>query len=207
MSTLLPSFIVFLELKQAKFFWSVLLIFGKTEAFLFHFLYSSCLSLTHSVFHRLYIILYIWDAVFSMCGTNFHNGGAYNRTVRLGSHFLCLLRGGNSKSYRTGNAGNRLCQSHHLANIRADLASYAGNTEGGYTVQKSLRFPGDQLYPFMRGGRYQRDQIHAIFLTFRKDLSLFLIRKIRYDNTVQPTLPAFFQEGFFSIGINRIHIG
>ena len=39
MSTLLPSFIVFLELKQAKFFWSVLLIFGKTEAFLFHFLY------------------------------------------------------------------------------------------------------------------------------------------------------------------------
>lgn len=37
MSTLLPSFIVFLELKQAKFFWSVLLIFGKTEAFLFHF--------------------------------------------------------------------------------------------------------------------------------------------------------------------------
>lgn len=91
MSTLLPSFIVFLELKQAKFFWSVLLIFGKTEAFLFHFLYSSCLSLTHSVFHRLYIILYIWDAVFSMCGTNFHNGGAYNRTVGLGSHFLCLL--------------------------------------------------------------------------------------------------------------------
>jgi len=77
MSTLLPSFIVFLELKQAKFFWSVLLIFGKTEAFLFHFLYSSCLSLTHSVLHGLYIILYIWDAVFSMCGTNFHNGGAY----------------------------------------------------------------------------------------------------------------------------------
>ena len=47
MSTLLPSFIVFLELKQAKFFWSVLLIFGKTEAFLFHFLYSAYLSLTH----------------------------------------------------------------------------------------------------------------------------------------------------------------
>ena len=37
MSTLLPSFIVFLEFKQAKFFWSVLLILGKTEAFLFHF--------------------------------------------------------------------------------------------------------------------------------------------------------------------------
>ena len=47
MSTLLPSFIVFLELKQAKFFWSVLLIFGKTEAFLFHFLYS---SLIHNLF-------------------------------------------------------------------------------------------------------------------------------------------------------------
>ena len=111
MSTLLPSFIVFLELKQAKFFWSVLLIFGKTEAFLFHFLYSSCLSLTHSVFHRLYIILYIWDAVFSMCGTNFHNGGAYNRTVGLGSHFLCLLRGGDAEAYCTGNV---LCSFYQL---------------------------------------------------------------------------------------------
>ena len=98
MSTLLPSFIVFLELKQAKFFWSVLLIFGKTESFLFHFLYSSCLSLTHSVLHGLHIVLYIWDAVFSMCGTNFHNGGSYNRTVGLGSHFLCLLRGGNAEA-------------------------------------------------------------------------------------------------------------
>lgn len=46
MSTLLPSFIVFLELKQAKFFWSVLLIFGKTESFLFHFLF--CLLKPHA---------------------------------------------------------------------------------------------------------------------------------------------------------------
>ena len=47
MSTLLPSFIVFLELKQAKFFWSVLLIFGKTEAFLFHF-FIFCLLKPHA---------------------------------------------------------------------------------------------------------------------------------------------------------------
>ena len=33
MSTLLPSFIVFLELKQAKFFWSVLLILEKLKHF------------------------------------------------------------------------------------------------------------------------------------------------------------------------------
>lgn len=121
MSTLLPSFIVFLELKQAKFFWSVLLIFGKTESFLFHFLYSSCLSLTHSVFHRLYIILYIWDAVFSMCGTNFHNGGAYNRTVRLGSHFLCLLRGGDAETYCTGNVLCSFYQLHHRSDIGGEV--------------------------------------------------------------------------------------
>lgn len=130
MSTLLPSFIVFLELKQAKFFWSVLLIFGKTEAFLFHFLYSACLSLTHSVLHGLYIVLYIWDAVFSMCGTNFHNGGAYNRTVGLGSHFLCLLRGGDAEAYCTGNVLCSFYQLHHRSDIGGDLGSGSGLRQG-----------------------------------------------------------------------------
>ena len=37
-----------------------------------------------------------------MCGTNFHNGGAYNRTVGLGSHFLCLLRGGDAEADAAG---------------------------------------------------------------------------------------------------------
>ena len=148
MSTLLPSFIVFLELKQAKFFWSVLLIFGKTEAFLFHFLYSSCLSLTHSVFHRLYIILYIWDAVFSMCGTNFHNGRAYNRTVGLGSHFLCLLRGGDAESHCTWNVLCSFYQLHHRSDIGGDLGSGSGYAKGGNTVYEAICLfcnPGDPV--------------------------------------------------------------
>ena len=151
MSTLLPSFIVFLELKQAKFFWSVLLIFGKTEAFLFHFLYSSCLSLTHSVFHRLYIILYIWDAVFSMCGTNFHNGGAYNRTVGLGSHFLCLLRGGDAEAYCTGNVLCSFYQLHHRSDISGDLGSGSGYAKGGNAVYEAICLfcnPGDPVVGF-----------------------------------------------------------
>ena len=162
MSTLLPSFIVFLELKQAKFFWSVLLIFGKTEAFLFHFLYSAYLNLTHSVLHGLYIVLYIWDAVFSMCGTNFHNGGAYNRTVGLGSHFLCLLRGGDAEAHCTWNVLCIFYQLHHRSDISGDPGSGSGYAKGGNAVYEAICLfcnPGD---PVVGCGGDQGNQLQTI---------------------------------------------
>ena len=186
MSTLLPSFIVFLELKQAKFFWSVLLIFGKTESFLFHFLYSSCLSLTHSVLHGLYIILYIWDAVFSMCGTNFHNSGAYNRTVGLGSHFLCLLRGGDAESHCTWNVLCSFYQLHHRSYIGGDLGSGSGYAKGGNAVYEAICLfcnPGD---PVVGCGGDQGNQLQTIL--FADHIELFFSSK-GTSGRISPSIP------------------
>ena len=197
MSTLLPSFIVFLELKQAKFFWSVLLIFGKTEAFLFHFLYSACLSLTHSVLHGLYIVLYIWDAVFSMCGTNFHNGGAYNRTVGLGSHFLCLLRGGDAEAHCTWNV---LCSftSFTIAPISVVirvLVRLHGETQ--YT-KPFASFAIRQIRSWDVGAI--RKSAQTILFARPIELLFFLKRYIRKNQSIHSDFCCFPDETLCSIG-------
>ena len=73
-----------------------------------------------------------------MCGTNFHNGGAYNRTVGLGSHFLCLLRGGDAEAYCTGNVLCSFYQLHHRSDIGGDLGSGSGYAKGDVYKRQSI---------------------------------------------------------------------
>ena len=77
-----------------------------------------------------------------MCCTKLHNGRAYDGAIGLGSHFLCLLRGGDAK---TDGAGRLGVLPHHLYNggkVGFDLTAGAGDAKAGHDIQKARSSAG-----------------------------------------------------------------
>ena len=139
-----------------------------------------------------------------MCGTNFHNGGSYNRTVGLGSHFLCLLRGGDAEAYCTGNVLCSFYQLHHRSDIGGDLGSGSGYAKGGNAVYEAICLfcnPGD---PVVGCGGDQGNQLQTILFADHIELLFFLKRYIRKNQSIHSNFCCFPDETLCSIGKNNV---
>ena len=94
--------------------------------------------LSYRILHGLHILFDIRYAVGSVGFTEFDNGRTHDDAVGLGDHFLGLLWVGDSEAYGTWDVFLGFDEFHHGSDVCGDLASHAGNSEGGYAVDKSF---------------------------------------------------------------------
>lgn len=128
--------------------------------------------LSDSVLHACDIVFDIRHAVPAIFGAELDNGRADDHTVSMSSHFLRLLRCGDSEADRTRSIRYGFDQLGHSTDIGRDLASCSGNTERRNTVDKSICFFCDHADPVMGGWCDHGYQIQIILLTDAVELIL-----------------------------------
>ena len=94
-----------------------------------------------------------------------------------------------------------------LTKVSLDMAAHAGDSHGGNDIYKAGRMPQALTDTLFRGRSDHLDDIDAIRIRKRTDLSLLFKRKIRDDDAVDADLLRFLKETSRWIIEDRIVIG